>query len=39
MSAVGVSWGFREVAELEAAGADTIITKPEQLIAYVLATS
>jgi phosphoglycolate phosphatase len=39
MSAVGVSWGFREVAELEAAGADTIITKPEQLIAYVFATS
>lgn len=35
MTAVGVSWGFRQIDELEEAGADLIITKPEQLLPYV----
>jgi phosphoglycolate phosphatase len=39
MTTVGVSWGFREIDELEDAGADIIITKPEQLLSYVFHTS
>ena len=30
--AVGVNWGYRSVKELEAAGADIIISKPEDLL-------
>lgn len=33
--AVGVLWGFRERAELEAAGARTLIDRPEQLLALL----
>jgi phosphoglycolate phosphatase len=32
MFSVGVLWGFREIAELEAAGADRIIEHPSQLL-------
>jgi phosphoglycolate phosphatase len=32
---VGVSWGFRTVGELQKAGADHIINRPEELL-YLL---
>ena len=32
MTSVGVLWGFRDRAELESAGADYIITAPEELL-------
>ena len=35
MIAVGVSWGFRSVAELKEAGADLILEKPEDLLKEV----
>lgn len=35
MRAVGVTWGFRPRAELEAAGADAIVDRPEQLATAV----
>jgi len=35
MTSIGVTWGFRERLELERAGADIIINKPEELTAYV----
>ncbi|BDD87202.1 HAD family hydrolase [Desulfofustis limnaeus] len=34
MTCIGVEWGFRERAELEAAGADVIIDQPEALLHY-----
>jgi len=36
MISVGVTWGFRSRKELEEAGAHIIITKPEQLVRYVI---
>jgi phosphoglycolate phosphatase len=39
MFSIGVSWGFREVDELQASGADAIITKPGQLLPYVYPAS
>ena len=35
MFCVGVLWGFREIAELEEAGADRIIEHPDQLLAIL----
>lgn len=35
LTAVGVLWGFRDRAELERAGADHIIERPEQMLALV----
>ena len=35
MCCIGVSWGFRESAELVAAGADLIIDHPHELLDYV----
>ena len=35
MKTVGVTWGFRQKEELVEAGADIIITTPEELISYV----
>ena len=35
MTSVGVLWGFRDRAELEEAGADYIITSPEELLQIV----
>ena len=32
LRAVGVSWGYRSVAELQAGGADVIIEQPAQLL-------
>jgi phosphoglycolate phosphatase len=32
MFSVGVLWGFREIAELEEAGADRVIAHPNQLL-------
>ncbi len=32
---VGALWGFRERAELEQAGADALITHPQELLAYL----
>ncbi len=32
---VGVSWGFRPVSELQAAGADFIANKPDQIISHL----
>jgi phosphoglycolate phosphatase len=32
ITAVGVSWGFRDVKELKKYGADFIITSPNELI-------
>jgi len=36
MRCIGVSWGFREPAELVAAGADLVIDHPHELLDYVL---
>ena len=35
LTAAGVLWGFRDRAELERAGADHIIERPEQMLALV----
>lgn len=35
LTAVGCSWGFRDVEELEAEGADVIIHRPQDLLAQV----
>ncbi len=35
ITTVGVLWGFRDRAELEAAGADYIISKPEEILSYI----
>ncbi len=35
MCCIGVSWGFREPAELAAAGADLVIDHPHELVDYV----
>jgi phosphoglycolate phosphatase len=35
MFAVGVTWGFRDVAELQAAGAQAIIDHPRELLALI----
>lgn len=32
---IGVTWGFRDRAELEKSGADLIISKPEELLSYI----
>ena len=37
MRAIGVTWGFKPRAELEAAGPDAILDAPGQLTAAVLA--
>ena len=39
MTAMGVTWGFRDQAELEKSGADIIIDTPQQLTDYVFSTS
>lgn len=36
MTSMGVTWGFRERQELEAAGADLIIDSPDEIIAHVI---
>ncbi len=35
MRAIGVTWGFRSRAELEAAGADAIVDRPGQLVEVI----
>ena len=35
MRAIGVTWGFRPRAELEAAGADAIVDRPAQLVEVI----
>lgn len=35
MRAIGVSWGFRPVEELLEAGAEVILERPEELLAWV----
>ena len=35
MMTVGVTWGFRDRAELRAHGADTLIDRPDQLVALL----
>lgn len=37
IKAVGVSWGFRDKSELEAAGADYIVASPREILPIVLA--
>lgn len=32
MTTIGVSWGFREVGELELAGADIIVNNPQEIV-------
>lgn len=36
MYTIGVTWGFRDREELEASGADAVIDKPDELLAYAL---
>ena len=35
MFAVGVLWGFRPRAELEESGARVLVSRPEELLAYL----
>ena len=34
MISMGVTWGFRKRRELEEAGADIIVNRPEQIVTY-----
>ena len=39
MDAVGVLWGFRTADELQAAGAQSLITQPDELLALIFSAS
>ena len=35
MLSIGVTWGYRERAELEAAGAAVLVNRPEEILGFL----